>query len=105
MVSEVIIREVTARLRQAAPDSTIILFGSQARGVAGENSDLDILVIEPVVTARRKEMTRLSDALRSLRVSVDIVVTSRENYAEWSQMPGTIFYNAAQEGKILYAAA
>jgi predicted nucleotidyltransferase len=105
MISETIILEVTARLRQAAPDSTIILFGSHARGAAGDNSDLDILVIEPMVTARRKEMIRLSDALRSLRVPVDVVVTSRKNYAEWSHVPGTIFFNAAQEGKILHAAA
>ena len=38
------IQAVAERLRQAAPDATIILFGSHARGDAREGSDLDFLV-------------------------------------------------------------
>lgn len=105
MISGETIQEVVKRLSQAAPDSQIILFGSHARGDAGRESDLDILVVEPSITARRREMVRLSDAIRSLQIPVDIVVTSKKNYLEWSQVPGTVFYRAATQGRMLYDAA
>ena len=103
MVSDELIQEIVARLTEAAPGSTIILFGSQARGDAREDSDLDILVVEPVVQARRREMVRLSDVLRPLRVPIDIVVVSRQNFEEWRDLPGTIIHQAAREGRILHA--
>jgi len=102
MITEEIIKEVTRRLKEAAPEAKIILFGSHARGDAGEASDLDILVVEKVVKARRKEMVRLSDVLEPLEVPVDVLVASLKNFQEWSEYPGTIIYKAAKEGRVLY---
>jgi predicted nucleotidyltransferase len=103
------VEEATVRmveiLKKAAPGATIILFGSRARGNATEGSDYDLLVVEPVVTARRREMVRLSDALRPLRIPVDVLVVSKASYDEWSTVPGTVFFRAATEGKVLHAAA
>src|SRR5262249_13200549 len=65
-ISEATIQEAVELLRRAADPSRIILFGSYARGDARENSDLDFLVTQPVVTARRREMVRLSNVLRPL---------------------------------------
>ena len=103
MISEEIFQTVVDRLKAAAPEATIILFGSRGRGDQGEASDLDLMVIEPKVIARRAEMVRLSDVLRPLGVPVDILVTSRKNYDEWSQIKGTVFWKAAHEGQVLYA--
>lgn len=50
MIDEAVIEEAGRRLLQAVPaGARVILFGSRARGEAGERSDLDFLVIEPVV--------------------------------------------------------
>ena len=54
MYDDAVIEEAASRITDAAPGSRVILFGSHARGHVREDSDLDLLVIEPVVedTAR-----------------------------------------------------
>lgn len=91
-------------LHRAAPDATIILFGSQARGDAAPDSDVDFLLIAPEVTSRRKEMARLSRLLRPLRIPADVLVFSRRVFDQWAEIPGTVIHDAVREGKVLYAA-
>jgi predicted nucleotidyltransferase len=102
MINETMIREATDRLKSAAPGATIIMFGSRARGDERETSDLDLMVVEPEVKARREEMVRLSRVLRPLRIPVDIVVIGRADFEKWSKAPGTVFHLAATEGKVLH---
>jgi predicted nucleotidyltransferase len=99
------VTEAVERLAKAAPDATVILFGSHARGDARPDSDLDLLVVEPQVASRRREMVRLMDVLRPLRLPIDLVVVSRRVFEEWADTPGTVIYQAAKEGKVLRAAA
>ncbi len=89
MIYETMIARAVELLQRAAPDATIILFGSHARGDAHAESDLDFLVIEPEVRARREEMVRLRDALRPLRIPVDVLVASRKTFDEWADTPGS----------------
>ncbi|MBI4324386.1 MAG: nucleotidyltransferase domain-containing protein [Chloroflexi bacterium] len=91
-----------ARLHEACPEAMIILFGSQARGDAGTDSDVDFLVVQPVVESRREEMIRLSDLLRPRRLPVDVLVASRRTFTKWAAIPGTIYHSVAKEGKVLY---
>lgn len=91
-----------ARLHEACPEAMIILFGSQARGDAGAESDVDFLVVQPEVESRREEMIRLSDLLRPLRLPADVLVASRRTFKKWAAIPGTIYHTAAKEGRILY---
>ncbi len=97
------IRKAAHALLEAAPGSRVILFGSYARGEAKPGSDLDFLVVKPRVKARRSEMVRLSDALRCLGIHADVLVVSEENFQEWADVPGTVLYKAAQEGKVFSA--
>ncbi len=99
------IEKAAGLLHRAAPDATIILFGSQARGDAEESSDVDFLLVAPEVTSRRKEMARLSRLLRPLRIPADVLVFSRRVFDQWASVPGTVIYAAAREGKVLYAAS
>jgi uncharacterized protein len=104
-ISEATIRRAVDLLRAAAPGARVILFGSYARGDANARSDLDFLVIEPTVTARRQETARLLDVLRPLRIPVDVIVASSETYERWRGTPGTVLYEAAREGRAFDAAA
>lgn len=105
MIDEATINKAVELLRQAAPEATIILFGSGVRGEAKEDSDLDFLVVEPSVTAQREEMVRLTDVLRPLRIPVDVLVVSQKAFDEWADTPNTVVYEAAREGRVFHAVA
>jgi len=105
VISEDIIQKAVELLIEAANPVKIILFGSYAKGQVDENSDLDFLVIKKEVKARRMEMVRLSDVLRPLRIPVDVIVASETVYNEWADTPGTVLYEAAKKGRVLYEMA
>jgi predicted nucleotidyltransferase len=102
MISEKTIQEAVELLRKAANPVSIILFGSYARGDITEESDLDFLVIEKELKARRMETVRLRDILSPLRIPVDVLVISEKTYKEWKDLPGTVIYEAGLEGRIVY---
>ena len=56
----------------------------------GEESDLDILVIQPVVRDRRQEMVRLRRVLNPFRIPVDVLVVSEDTFQKWADIPGTV---------------
>ncbi len=102
MISDELIARAVARLVEAAHPQKIILFGSYARGDAGKYSDLDFLVVQQTVKNRRKTMVELQDAVRSLTVPADILVASQAQFDEWADVPGTVFYEAENEGFVAY---
>ncbi len=104
IMDQAIIEKAVDLLLEAAPaGSRVILFGSHARGDARPDSDLDFLVIEPRVADHRAEMVRLHRALRPLRVSADVLVTSETVFDDWHDTPGTVLYEAAKEGRVFDA--
>lgn len=96
------VERAAARLHEARPEALIILFGSQARGDARPDSDVDFFVVHSEVHSRREEMTFLSNLLRPLRLPADVLVASRRTFEKWAAIPGTIYHTARTEGRILY---
>ena len=105
MISNDAIQEAVRLLRDAAQPARIIMFGSYASGSPGGNSDVDFLVVEENLESRHSEMVRLRDILSPLRIPVDIIVVSVDTYNEWKDTPGTVIYEAACDGKVLYEAS
>lgn len=91
---------------EVAPE-TIILFGSRARGDARPDSDVDLLIVETEPfspqRSRRKEAARLYMALRSLGVSKDILLYSREEFDHWKNSLNHVVGRAYREGRVLYS--
>ena len=85
----------------AASPAKVLVFGSHARGDAGDASDLDFLVIERDVANRAEEMVRLRDALPSLGVPVDVIVVSQEQADKWARVKGTLVRTALDEGRVV----
>jgi uncharacterized protein len=104
MFDEDTINEAGRRLKAAAPaGSQVILFGSHARGQAGEHSDLDFLIIEPEVQDVVEETYRLRCTLRGLNVFTDVVLVSQDEVETWGDVYGTIIHAALGEGRALAA--
>jgi predicted nucleotidyltransferase len=95
------VKEAAGILEAAAPGAAVVLFGSYARGDAQEDSDVDFAVLEPEVHSRHDEMVWLRDALRPLRIPVDLVVVGRKEYEKWADTPGTLWYAVSREGKVV----
>lgn len=84
------------------PDQ-VILFGSRARGEAGPDSDVDLLVVLPRVDSRTEAALAMRLALRDYDIVKDIVVTTSEDLRRRANLVGTIEYPATHHGKVLYA--
>lgn len=104
MTPQAAIDTAVKRLVAATRPSKVILFGSRGRGTETPDSDLDLLVIEPFVTSKRKEMVRLRRAVGDIGLAVDILVFSEQDVEDWGGLPGTALYWALKEGKVLYEA-
>jgi predicted nucleotidyltransferase len=101
-----IAREIQRMVRRIVRDfhpERVILFGSHARGEAGPDSDVDLLVVMPFEGLKHKKQVEIRVALHDIRIPKDIIVTTPEDFAWRKDVVGTIEYPAVREGKVLYA--
>ena len=100
-----------ARLIQLVLESVdpvgIMLFGSAARGEMQGDSDIDLLVIVPDGTPRRRTAQRLylERGRQGVRLPVEFHVATTSMVARNRDDIGTLYYDATREGRELYAAA
>jgi len=100
---ERIIDEMVRRIVARFDPERIILFGSAARGEAGPDSDVDLLVVMRVQGLKRQNQLEIRRVLRGIRTPVDIVVSTPEEFDWRQEIVGTVEYPAVKEGRVLYA--
>jgi len=81
----------------------VILFGSVARGEAGPDSDIDLLVVldddaPPDKLTYRSGM----EARRPYKQPADVIPCREETYRRFSKVVGTVPYAARTEGVVVY---
>src|ERR1019366_552302 len=101
-MNAIIDRMVKRIVKQFDPEQ-VILFGSHARGEAGPDSDVDLLIVMPVVGDVREKGIDISVALHCFSVPIYIIVTTPDAFAWRKDIVGTIEWPASKEGKVLYA--
>jgi predicted nucleotidyltransferase len=104
-VDETLLDEVVRRVLTVARPERIILFGSAATGQMTEDSDLDLLVVEPEPADTRDRSVRIRRALGDVRYPVDVIVMSSARFEETKNLIGGIAYPARKYGRVLYEAA
>ena len=69
---------MTDRIAREFDPLQIIIFGSQARGDADRDSDIDLLVVFAELTDKRKTAIDIERALADVPVAKDILVSTPE---------------------------
>ena len=87
----------------------IILFGSQARGDAGPNSDIDLMLVFPDFSEDDDGLAEWRSVRRALREvsswrdpAVDTIIASPARIDLYGYEPGWAIHSALQEGRVLY---
>jgi predicted nucleotidyltransferase len=95
----IIKRRIVKRFRP----ERIVVFGSQARGDATPDSDIDLLVVVADGRDRRQLLRSIRMALADVVVSKDIFVTTPGHAARYGDVIGTLVEPALREGVTIYA--
>ena len=95
------LREVVDRVVTAAAPEKIILFGSWARGDAGPNSDIDLLVVKQC-RSRRELTACIYRHLVGVGHPVDVVVVTPDDLVRYAQSPALVIEPALRDGKVVY---
>jgi len=97
--------EIVGRLVEAVNPDRIILFGSRARGDAGPDRDLDLLIVKDSDVPRHRRTIPAYNSLRGLGIPTDIIWRTPGEIAEWSKVSNHVVTRAIREGKVLYERA
>ena len=104
-IDETTLREIVRRLVEAIDPDRIVLFGSRARGDAGPDSDLDLLIVKESDELRHRRAIPAYNALAGLGIPTDIICRTPAEIAEWSRVPNHVVTQAIREGRVLYERA
>lgn len=94
---------VADRIVDRCNASRVVLYGSVARGDDGPDSDIDLLVVMPIVGRRHDTSVRVLNELRDFPVPVDITVVDPAHLDEAASVPGVV-RAAMREGRVLVVA-
>jgi predicted nucleotidyltransferase len=93
---------ITDRIVERFRPIRVILFGSHARGDAGPESDIDLLVVLPHVVDKRRVAVAIRRVLVDFPVPKDIIVTTPQEIRRRGDQVGSVLRPALREGRVVY---
>jgi predicted nucleotidyltransferase len=95
---------IVDRVVNAIHPLRIILFGSVARGTAGKDSDIDLLVVMPEGISRLDVAQKLYMNMFGIPAAVEFLIATPSDLERHRDNIGLIYRTILKEGKQLYAA-
>jgi HEPN domain-containing protein/predicted nucleotidyltransferase len=99
---QAVIDEMVRRLVERFDPLQVVLFGSHARGEAGPDSDVDLLLVLAEVEHKRKTVVEALNLLADMPVPKDVLVRTPEEIWRECRVPGSVVRNALSEGRVVY---
>ena len=98
-----LVDEIVAKIVDAYHPTRIVLFGSRARGEAGPESDVDLLVVYDGPLSRREAEIGIRRLFTPQTFSMDLVVLTSDEFQRQKQVVSTIGRIADREGVLCHA--
>lgn len=96
------LNNLVQRIVQEIAPLRIILFGSGARNNINDDSDIDLLVVMPEGTHRRKTAQLLYRNIINISIPFDILVVTSSDLEKYKDSLGLIYREILIEGKQVY---
>jgi|SRR5271157_247354 len=100
-----VLDDLVQRIAERFSPDKIILFGSRARGDAGPESDIDLLVLFQEVADPNRRAAELYASLADFPSPMDIVVSTSSRFERYRNVVNTVYWPASRDGRILYERA
>ncbi|MBO3752680.1 nucleotidyltransferase domain-containing protein [Streptosporangiaceae bacterium NEAU-GS5] len=93
---------IVNRIVMVARPDRVLMFGSYAKGVATDRSDLDLLVVVPTDTTPLCQPSDLTPYLGGWIIPIDIHVVTTEELEEYGKEQYHFLHSVLQSGRTLY---
>ncbi|MEX0598758.1 MAG: nucleotidyltransferase domain-containing protein [Candidatus Paceibacterota bacterium] len=96
-----ILQHIKKSVRKVSPGAKIILYGSEARGEAEPDSDIDVLILADTEEIAYKEKIAITDAIYDIELKTGVIISPLVyTQKQWDNRPFmTPFYiNVMNEG-------
>jgi len=103
LMDEKIVYSMAKRIGEKFNPDKVVVFGSWAKGVAGPNSDVDILVIMDCEQEQKRQLqVAIRKELRDFKVPKDIIVARPADIKKHKNSWWTVYHPALKEGVVIY---
>ena len=103
-VSDPVLERIVELIVAKLAPKKIILFGSRARGGAGPDSDIDLMVVED--SGRGSRSQRLGELYVDLafmdRPPTDVLLYGEDQFDRWRASRTHVIGCASREGRVIY---
>lgn len=102
MVSNNKISEIIKKIASTYQPEKILLFGSYAIGKAGEDSDLDFIIIKKTDKPKHKRGREVRRHLLGSKIPMDLKVYTPEEFEKEKDSELSFVYSALKNAKVVY---
>lgn len=97
-----LVRKVVERIIESVRAEKIILFGSRAKGRAGPESDIDLLIVYSGSKSKREVKVAIHKLFEHPDFSLDVFVLTPEELEFQRRVANTLAREATEQGVVCY---